>query len=115
MGLSGFDFAALEELAPDLAGIDAATKAQLEKEMVYHAYLQRQDSQIRAMKADENRRFPQGFEFGSVSGLSNELVGKLSRAQPETLAHAARIEGMTPAALVLLLSRIQQHEKRISA
>lgn len=115
LGLSGFDFAALEELAPDLAEIDAAAKAQLEKEMVYHAYLQRQDSQIRAMKADENRRFPQGFEFGSVSGLSNELVGKLSRTQPETLAHAARIEGMTPAALVLLLSRIQQHEKRMSA
>lgn len=115
LGLSGFDFAALEQLAPELVDIDDSTKAQLEKEMVYHAYLERQDSQIKALKADEHRRFPDGFDFGCVSGLSNELVGKLCRAQPETLAHAARIEGMTPAALVLLLSRMQQHEKRISA
>lgn len=115
LGLSGFDFAALEQLAPELVNIDHSTKAQLEKEMVYHAYLERQDAQIRALKADEHRKFPDGFDFGSVSGLSNELVGKLCRAQPETLAHAARIEGMTPAALVLLLSRMQQHEKRISA
>ncbi|WP_439562686.1 tRNA uridine-5-carboxymethylaminomethyl(34) synthesis enzyme MnmG [Roseinatronobacter sp.] len=115
LGLSGFDFAALEKLAPELAGIDVATKAQLQKEMVYHAYLERQDSQIKALKADENRRFPDGFDFESVSGLSNELMGKLRRAQPETLSHAARIEGMTPAALVLLLSRIQQHEKRLTA
>ncbi|MCC5959201.1 MAG: tRNA uridine-5-carboxymethylaminomethyl(34) synthesis enzyme MnmG [Rhodobacteraceae bacterium] len=115
LGLSGFDFAALEQLAPELVNIDHRTKTQLEKEMVYHAYLERQDAQIRALKADEHRKFPDGFDFGSVSGLSNELVGKLCRAQPETLAHAAKIEGMTPAALVLLLSRMQQHEKRISA
>jgi tRNA uridine 5-carboxymethylaminomethyl modification enzyme len=115
LGLSGIDMALLTRLAPELAQIDAATCAQLEKEGVYSSYLDRQEAQIKSLRADEARVFPAGFDFASVVGLSNELRGKLSRAQPANMAQAARVDGMTPAALVLLLSRLHQIEKRASA
>ncbi len=115
LGLPGFGFPALEALQPELAEIDSASKRQIEKEMVYHAYLERQEAQIRALQADEERRFPPGFDFDSVTGLSKELSSKLKNLQPETLGQAARIDGMTPAALVLLLSRLQQQTRRASA
>ncbi len=115
LGLPGFDFAALERLQPELAAIDPASRVQIEKEMIYHAYLERQEAQIRALRADEERRFPPGFDFSAVTGLSRELSDKLSRLRPETLAQAARIDGMTPAALVLLLSRLQNPSTRASA
>lgn len=115
LGLSGFDFDVLTQLMPNFAEIDNATKRQIEKEMVYDSYLERQDAQIKALQADEDRRFPEGFDFTKINGLSNELAGKLTRIRPETLAQAARIDGMTPAALVLLLSRLQQRKDRASA
>lgn len=115
LGLPGFDFDALQALAPELDGIEQAIKTQIAREMVYHSYLERQEAQIRMLQSDEGRRFPEGFDFSGVSGLSHELAGKLSRIRPETLAQAARIDGMTPAALVLLLSRLQSNAKRASA
>ncbi|TVS03211.1 MAG: tRNA uridine-5-carboxymethylaminomethyl(34) synthesis enzyme MnmG [Rhodobacteraceae bacterium] len=115
LGLPGFDFASLERLQPELMGIDPASKAQIEKETVYHAYLERQESQIRALKADEERRFPPGFDFAAVNGLSKEISSKLNKVRPESLAQAARIDGMTPAALVLLLARLQADRTRASA
>ena len=115
LGLAGIDMALLEQLAPDLAQIDPDTRAQLEKERVYSSYLDRQDAQIKALRADEARVFPPDFDFGSVVGLSNELRGKLTRHRPANMAQAARVDGMTPAALVLLLSRLHQIEKRASA
>ncbi len=115
LGLPGIDLALLTKLAPELAEIDDATRTQLQKEGVYSSYLDRQDAQIKALRADEARAFPTGFDFSSVVGLSNELRGKLSRHQPANMAQAARIDGMTPAALVLLLSRLHQIEKRASA
>lgn len=115
LGLSGFNFDVLTQLVPEFAEIDDATKRQIEKEMVYDSYLDRQDAQIKALQADEDRRFPEGFDFTKINGLSNELAGKLKRIRPETLAQAARIDGMTPAALVLLLSRLQHRKDRASA
>jgi tRNA uridine 5-carboxymethylaminomethyl modification enzyme len=115
LGLPGFNFAAIQALAPDLGAIDAGTQAQIEKEMVYHSYLERQESQIKSLQADEEKRIPEGFDYAAVSGLSHELAGKLARIRPETLGQAARIDGMTPAALVLLLSRIQRRKARASA
>jgi tRNA uridine 5-carboxymethylaminomethyl modification enzyme len=115
LGLSGINIAILTKLAPELAQIDRETCIQLEKEGVYSAYLDRQDAQIKALRADESRAFPAGFDFGSVVGLSNELRSKLSCAQPANMGQAARVDGMTPAALVLLLSRLHQFEKRVSA
>ena len=113
--LPGFDFGTLETLVPEFGDIAEPIKTQIAREMVYHSYLDRQEAQIKALQADEHRRFPEGFDFASVSGLSHELIAKLTRTRPETLAQAARIDGMTPAALVLLLARLQSASKRASA
>jgi tRNA uridine 5-carboxymethylaminomethyl modification enzyme len=64
------------------------------------------------MKRDEAHAIPQAFDFTEVEGLSNELKTKLSAAAPSTLAQAGRIDGMTPAAMALLLARLRRDEKR---
>lgn len=115
LGLPGFDFETIVDLAPELADIDTPTRTQIEKEVVYHAYLERQDAQIRALQTDEARQIPEGFDYGTISGLSHELASKLMRIRPETLGQAARIDGMTPAALVLILSRLQSPRIRARA
>lgn len=115
LGLSGFGFGVLEALHPPFGEIAGPIKDQLAKEMVYAAYLRRQDSQIASLKADEAREIPSGMNYEAISGLSRELINKLSAAQPKTLAQAARLDGMTPAALVLIQARLQKHEKRVRA
>ena len=55
---------------------------------------------------------PDGFVYAGISGLSNELTSKLERIRPSNLAQAARVEGMTPAALALLLAKLRQHKKK---
>ena len=115
LGLPGFDFAALQKVAPALGDIPPPIQRQLEREMVYDAYLRRQDAQIQAVKSDEARAIPEDFDYASVSGLSNEVRSKLMDVRPGSLGQAARIDGMTPAALVLLLARLQQLGRRKSA
>ncbi len=115
LGLPGFDFDKLSSLAPDLFDIDAEIRQQIAREMVYHSYLLRQEAQIKVLKADEERKIPADFDYTAVSGLSRELTEKLAKAQPETLGQASRVDGMTPAALVLLLSRIQVMQRRVAS
>ena len=115
MGLPGFDFDRLTILAPELSVIDPEIRTQIAREMVYHSYLVRQEAQIRVVKADEQRKIPADFDYSAVSGLSRELSEKLSKAKPETLGQASRIDGMTPAALVLLLSRLQIAQRRVAS
>ncbi|MBN2759087.1 MAG: tRNA uridine-5-carboxymethylaminomethyl(34) synthesis enzyme MnmG [Rhodobacteraceae bacterium] len=115
LGLSGFGFDVLETLHAPFADISDEIKDQLTKEMVYAAYLRRQESQIAALRSDEARAIPSELDYSQISGLSRELATKLSMARPKTMAQAARIDGMTPAALVLLLARLQKQEKRARA
>lgn len=86
--------------------------AQLEREAKYANYLDRQKRDADLLKKDENAAFPRGFDFVSLSGLSNELKTKLVETKPDNLAQAARIEGMTPAALMLLLAKIRQDRRK---
>jgi len=68
----------------------------------YVAYIERQQRDLERLQREEGRRIPAGFEYEGIPGLSSEIVEKLSRARPETLAQAARISGVTPAALCLI-------------
>jgi tRNA uridine 5-carboxymethylaminomethyl modification enzyme len=92
-------------LWPELAAVDAKTAAQIEVEARYATYLDRQEADIASFRRDEAIALPAELDFAAIAGLSNELREKLTRARPATLAQAARIEGMTPAALTLLLTR----------
>ena len=120
---SGFDllsyadigFAELERFDPSLAEIDAETREQLGRDALYAAYIDRQRNDVEAMRRDESQPIPDGFDYGALSGLSNELKLKLGRVQPQTLAQAGRVEGMTPAAIALILARLRQDARKRTA
>ena len=108
------DFAKLIELDATLSEIDPNTHSQLEKDALYANYIQRQQRDVEAVKRDEQQVIPDDFSYDVIDGLSNELKLKLNAARPANLSHAARVDGMTPAALTLLLAKLRQakREKR---
>ncbi len=81
---------------------------QLEIDAVYAGYMERQKSDIAAFRKDENLQIPAGFSYDGIPGLSNEVRQKLQEAQPSTIGQAGRIEGVTPAALALVLANIKK-------
>jgi tRNA uridine 5-carboxymethylaminomethyl modification enzyme len=116
---TGFDILAfpdvscrdLEVLIPELSALDTPTKVQLERDALYAHYIVRQERDVEALKRDENQMLPPDMSFENISGLSNELKAKLMTARPANLAQAARIDGMTPAALALVLAKVRQVDR----
>lgn len=104
LGISDVDFDKLAELSPTLKDIATDTVQQLKNDALYQQYQGRQSKDADALRADESISLPIDFNYDSISGLSGELRGKLMRVKPTTLAAAAKIEGMTPAALTLLIA-----------
>jgi tRNA uridine 5-carboxymethylaminomethyl modification enzyme len=100
-------------LGPGVA--DASVAAQVEVQTRYAGYLDRQQDEIDRQRRHESLAFPSGFDFSDVSGLSNEIVQKLTRAQPQTLGQAMRIAGVTPAAVSLLLVHLRRQSSRVAA
>lgn len=109
----GFDD--LATIAPELASVPRPIRAQLERDALYAVYLDRQEADVAALRRDEQQAIPADFDYFALSGLSRELQGKLDRARPATLAQAARIDGMTPAALTLILARLKQRSRTQAA
>ena len=109
------DFEDLIPLEPDLAHIDTKIGDQLAREALYANYLDRQAKDVEALKKDEMHVIPPEIDFSLVNGLSAELQEKLNRIMPETLGQAGRIEGMTPAALTIILANIRNVQKKMSA
>ena len=98
----------LESLFPGAQDVDEGTKAQLKREAHYAFYVDRQNAEIESVKRDEAIEIPVDFDYGAVGGLSRELTDKIEASRPGTLGQAARIEGMTPAALAQILANIRQ-------
>jgi tRNA uridine 5-carboxymethylaminomethyl modification enzyme len=98
-----------------LSEIDENTRDQLSKDALYANYIERQQRDVDAMKRDENLLISQDFDYQPLDGLSNELKAKLQAARPQNLAQAARVDGMTPAAITLLLAKLRQAQKEKSA
>jgi tRNA uridine 5-carboxymethylaminomethyl modification enzyme len=95
--------ARLAAIWPELAGLDANVAEQLKVEARYGGYLQRQAADIAAFRREEALALPPDLDFRAISGLTTELRQALARVQPGTLGAAARVPGITPAALTLLL------------
>ena len=109
------EFADLERLDPTVRDIAPEIKEQIAKDALYANYIARQHRDIEAVRKDEKQAIPLDFPYDAIDGLSNELKQKLKRAAPENLAQASKIDGMTPAALMLLLAKIKQYGRKKSA
>jgi tRNA uridine 5-carboxymethylaminomethyl modification enzyme len=102
------DLARLQAIWPELAAIPADIAEQIEIDGKYSGYLERQEADIRAFRRDEALRLPRDLDYESIGSLSPEIRLKLRAAQPETLGAAARVSGVTPAALVALLRHVRR-------
>jgi tRNA uridine 5-carboxymethylaminomethyl modification enzyme len=107
LSISGVDLEALTAFV-DVGAFDRTAGEQIAIEALYAPYSARQERDIEALKRDEKFEIPPDFQFRQVSGLSNELRDKLEAAQPASLGQAGRVEGMTPAALTLILASIRK-------
>ncbi|MBU2179165.1 MAG: tRNA uridine-5-carboxymethylaminomethyl(34) synthesis enzyme MnmG, partial [Gammaproteobacteria bacterium] len=95
------DLMAIEGVGPAL--VDPAAAEQVEIQIKYEGYINRQQDEIAKHERNENSRLPVQFDYSVVKGLSNEVVMKLNQSLPETVGQASRIQGITPAAISLLL------------
>ena len=104
----GMNFETLKNIWPQLNAVKPEIADQLEIDGKYSGYLERQDSDIRAFRKDEALRLPEDLNPDSIGSLSAEIRQKLRQIKPGTLGAAARIPGMTPAALIALLRFVKR-------
>jgi len=107
LSLPEVDFAALTRIWPEIAGLAPDVVEQIEIDAHYAGYLDRQEADILAFRRDESLALPSDLDYALVHGLSTECRLKLSAIRPATLGQAARIDGVTPAALTLVLAHVR--------
>ena len=110
LGYGGVTVARLAEEWPTLRTITPALARQLENDGRYQAYLQRQEADVAALRRDQALQLPADLDYRRVACLSTEVRSKLEKARPATLAAAARVPGVTPAALTALLGYVLRTE-----
>ncbi|MHA7775636.1 tRNA uridine-5-carboxymethylaminomethyl(34) synthesis enzyme MnmG [Roseibium sp. M-1] len=108
-------FERLTAVWPELAEVDPGIAEQVATDALYAVYLDRQSADIEALKRDEALGIPDGFDYEAITGLSNEVRQKLIDIRPATLGQASRMDGMTPAALTLILSHLKRQSQRGAA
>ncbi len=106
------DISALRQIWPELDSVGPDVAAQLETDARYASYLERQEADIRAFRRDEALALPATLDYDTIAGLSHEARAVLKAARPESLGAAARLSGMTPAALLVLLAHVRRPAKR---
>lgn len=105
-------FEMLSKIVPEISDTDGDFGVQLERDALYANYIKRQQYDVDAVRREEAMVIPSDFEFAALDGLSNELKFKLTKARPDSLAQAGRIEGMTPAALTLILVNLRRRKEQ---
>ena len=115
LSLPDVSMARLRQIWPQLGQLAPKIAVQLEIDARYASYLVRQDEDVAALRRDEGLAIPVDFDFSRIAGLSNELRQKLMAARPATLAHAGRIEGITPSALMLVAANLKRAKPRKTA
>jgi tRNA uridine 5-carboxymethylaminomethyl modification enzyme len=96
---------------PHFAELPAKVAEQIEIDAKYEVYLSRQAADIAAFRRDESFELPADFDYAALPGLSNEMKQKLQTHRPRTIGHASRIDGVTPAALTLLVAHVRRGKK----
>jgi tRNA uridine 5-carboxymethylaminomethyl modification enzyme len=107
----GVEWEVLSRAAPDIQA-SAATVETVLTDARYAVYLERQAADVARMQADEGVIVPRGTIFRDIPGLSNEMAERLQAAQPETLGQAARVRGVSPAAVTALLAHLRKAKLR---
>jgi len=112
LSLADFDFTHIETLSDKIADFADEIKTQVKNDALYANYIARQAKDVEALERDEKYKLPDGMDYSEIVGLSNELVSKLQAVQPRDVAQAGRIEGITPAALVLIVARLKRQKAK---
>lgn len=115
LAYQNIDFGRLAGIWTDLKGTRADVIEQLEIDATYAGYLDRQEADIKALRRDEALHLPADLNYASIASLSNEVRDKLMTVKPETIGQAARISGVTPAAITALLAHVKKRDTRLSA
>ena len=104
----GVDMRKIREIWPDIPYFSKEIDEQVEINAHYRGYLKKQKADILAFKRDENLIIPDKINYDSLSGLSNEVKAKFKEIKPKTMGQALRIDGITPAAVYILLSHVKR-------
>ncbi|WP_419740584.1 tRNA uridine-5-carboxymethylaminomethyl(34) synthesis enzyme MnmG [Ruegeria sp.] len=114
MAILAFPDVGFEDLLPLIPELDTVTpdiRLQVTRDALYANYIARQQRDVEAMKRDEAYQIPRDFDYFALDGLSSEMKQKLSQAKPGNIAQASRVEGVTPAALTLVLAKLRREQK----
>jgi tRNA uridine 5-carboxymethylaminomethyl modification enzyme len=106
--MPGVSMTDLANILPDLATLDPAIAAELAEDAHYAPYVARQEAELRALQANERISLPPDLDYSAIGGLSLEMVERLSAARPDSLGQAARIAGITPAALTSIMIHVRR-------
>ena len=104
----GVKMSKIREIWPEIPYKSKEIDEQLEINAHYRGYLTKQKADILAFKKDENLKIPEAVNYDSLSGLSNEVKSKFKKIRPKTMGQALRIDGITPAAVYILLSHVKR-------
>ena len=104
----GVDMSKVREIWPEIANYGSEIDEQIEINSHYRGYLKKQKADILAFKRDENLAIPDNLDYDQFSGLSNEVKAKFKQIRPKTMGQALRIDGITPAAVYILLSHVKR-------
>lgn len=105
-------FVEVGALDESFKSIEPEIQQQMEREALYANYIERQQKDIALLRKDEEHLIPADFDYVGLDGLSNELTAKLEAVRPTSLAQASRIDGITPAALTLILAKLRQIKRK---
>jgi len=115
IGQRNVKMAKIRQIFPSIPAYEERLDKQVEIDAHYLGYLGRQSHDIESFKKDESIIIPKNINYDSLSGLSNEIKSKLKKIKPNTLGQALRIDGVTPAAAIIILSHIKKSKIRASA
>ena len=115
LSIAGTTVECLSTIDPQLSDIKPEISIQLERDALYSHYVERQARDIEALKRDSEKLIPLDMNYTDIPGLSNELKAKLRAALPDNLAQAARIDGITPAALMLVAAELKKRQLKAAA
>jgi tRNA uridine 5-carboxymethylaminomethyl modification enzyme len=107
------DLQRLEAIWPELGKVAAPIAEQVRIDAQYAVYLKRQQADVEAMRRDEALELPADLDYEAITGLSTEVRQKLAAVRPASIAQAGRIDGITPAALMRLLSHVKRKPDRV--